>query len=88
MVSERHFLVLLSGAPWRDLRERYGPRTTVYNLFNRWCKASVWGRIMDAIREAYNGNVEKIDSSVVRIHQHFAGKKRVEIGACVALEAD
>jgi transposase len=25
------FWVLRSGAPWRDLPERYGPRTTCYN---------------------------------------------------------
>ena len=30
------FWVLRSGAPWADLPERYGPRTTVYNRFNRW----------------------------------------------------
>jgi transposase len=27
------FWVLRSGAPWRDLLERYGPRTTCYNRF-------------------------------------------------------
>lgn len=30
------FGVLRSRAPWRDLPERYGPRTTCYNRFNRW----------------------------------------------------
>ena len=29
------FWVLRSGAPWRDLPERYGPRTTCYNRFAR-----------------------------------------------------
>ncbi|MER8731838.1 transposase [Mesorhizobium sp. M1227] len=28
------FWVLRSGAPWRDLPERYGPRTTCYNSFD------------------------------------------------------
>lgn len=27
------FWVLRSGTPWRDLPERYGPRTTCYNRF-------------------------------------------------------
>jgi transposase len=35
------FWVLRSGAPWRDLPERYGPRTTCYNRFVRWRKAGV-----------------------------------------------
>lgn len=30
------FFILRTGAPWRDLPERYGPRTTVYNRYNRW----------------------------------------------------
>jgi transposase len=42
------FWVLRSGAPWRDLPERYGPRTTCYNRFVRWRKAGVWDRLMDA----------------------------------------
>ena len=29
------FWVLRSGAPWRDLPETYGPRTTCYNRFNK-----------------------------------------------------
>jgi transposase len=32
------FYVLRTGSPWRDLPERYGPYTTVYNRFNRWAK--------------------------------------------------
>ena len=32
------FFVLRTGTPWRDLPERYGPYTTVYNRFNRWPK--------------------------------------------------
>ncbi len=43
------FWVLRSGAPWRDLPERYGPRTTCYNRFVRWRKAGVWDRMMDSI---------------------------------------
>jgi transposase len=35
------FWVLRSGAPWRDLPDRYGPYTTCYNRFVRWCRAGV-----------------------------------------------
>ena len=30
-----------AGTPWRDVPERYGPRTTCYNRFVRWRKAGV-----------------------------------------------
>ena len=70
------FWVLRSGAPWRDLPERYGPRTTCYNRFNRWRKAGVWDRLMDTITEAYDGDVQMIDSSSVRVHQHAGCAKK------------
>ncbi|MGU3408380.1 transposase [Methylobacterium brachiatum] len=30
--------VLTSGCRWRDSPAAYGPRTTVYNRFNRWSR--------------------------------------------------
>ena len=59
------FWVLRSGAPWRDLPERYGPRTTCYNRFVRWRKAGVWDRLMDAITAAHDGDIQMIDSTSV-----------------------
>ena len=74
------FWVLRAGAPWRDLPERYGPYTTAYNRFNRWRKAGIWDRLMDAVVKAHDSKVQMIDSSIVRVHQHASGvKKRVEI---------
>lgn len=65
------FWVLRSGAPWRDLPERYGPRTTCYNRFVRWRKAGVWDRLMDAITKAHDGRVQMIDTSIVRVRRHL-----------------
>ena len=59
----------------------------MYNRFNRWRKAGVWDRIMDAITAAYDGAVETIDSSIMRVHQHAVGAKRgLEIVAWGNLE--
>jgi transposase len=69
------FWVLRSGAPWRDLPETYGPRTTRYNRFVRWRRAGVWDRIMDALAAGHDAAVQMIDTSVVRVHQH---------GACIS----
>src|SRR4029077_11783012 len=45
---------LRSGAPWRDLPETYGPRTTCYNRFVRWRQAGIWDRIMDALAAGHD----------------------------------
>ena len=80
--------VLRSGAPWRDLPERYGPYTTAYNRFVRWRAAGVWDHLIDAIITAHHGGIQMIDSSSVRVHQHAAGsKKGVQIAASVVPEA-
>jgi transposase len=82
------FFILRTGAPWRDLPERYGPYTTAYNRFNRWRKAGIWDRLMDAIVKAHDGKVQMIDSSIVRVHQHASGvKKTVEFVVWGEVEA-
>src|SRR6185295_3846073 len=73
------FWVLRSGAPWRDLPERYGPRTTCYNRFVRWRKAGVWDRLMDAITAAHDGDIQMIDSTSVRAHQQATTARGVQI---------
>ena len=65
-----------TGSPWRDVPERYGPRTTLCNRFTRWRAAGVWDRIFDAISAAYDGSIVMIDSSCVRVHQLGAALKR------------
>jgi transposase len=70
------FWVLRSGSPWRDMPERYGPYTTCYNRFRRWTTAGVWDRIMDAITDAYEGDVRMIDGTSVRVHHSAATLKK------------
>jgi len=70
------FYVLRTGSPWRDLPERYGPYTTVYNRFNRWAKAGVWLKVFEALAERSPDSLHLIDSSIVRAHQHAAGGKK------------
>src|SRR5258708_33819703 len=43
---------LKTGAPWRDLPERYGRWQTVYSRFRRWQLAGVWPRILAALQAA------------------------------------
>lgn len=83
------FYILRTGSPWRDLPERYGPYTTVYNRFNRWAKAGVWVNIFNALAAQSPESMAFIDSSIIRAHQHAAGGKRgARITPSVALVAD
>jgi transposase len=70
------FWRLRTGSPWADIPERYGPCTTRYNRFVRWRKHGVWDRLFEAVSRAYDGNVQAIDSSTIRVHQHAAKVKR------------
>lgn len=67
---------LRTGSPWADIPERYGPATTCYNRFVRWRKLDVWERIFAEISKAYAGDVQMVDSSSIRVHQHGANGKK------------
>lgn len=83
------FWRLRTGAPWADLPERYGPYTTCYNRFVRWRKRGVWEKIFKAVSETYDGDLQMIDSSSIRVHQHAAnGKKGGRKAAWAARAAD
>ena len=70
------FYVLRTGSPWRDLPERYGPYTTVYNRFNRWSRQGVWHDIFKALT-GHSGiySSAAIDSTSVKAHRSAAGAK-------------
>jgi transposase len=70
---------LRTGAPWRDLPERYGAWQTVYSRFRRWREAGIWAGMLQALQEAaahddeLDGTLALLDGSNVRAHQVAAG---------------
>src|SRR5215211_2615284 len=72
---------LATGAPWRDLPERYGPWPTVYTRFRRWTLTGAWDRIFAAVQRQADAagqvdwTVHFVDGTVIRAHQHAAGAK-------------
>ena len=63
-------------SPWADIPERYGLATTCYNRFVRWRKIGVWDRIFASVSAAYDGDIQMVDSSSIRVHQHGANVKK------------
>lgn len=83
------FWVLRTGSPWRDLPERYGPYTTIYNRFNRWAKAGTWVQVFETLSKKSPDSMQFIGSSIIRVHQHAAsGIRRARITPSVALVVD
>jgi len=70
------FYILRTGAPWRDLPARYGPRTTVYNRYVRWGERGVWKGIFDALAQECEDSLVFIDASIVKAHRAASGSKR------------
>ena len=72
---------LKTGAPWRDVPERYGPWSTVYSRFFRWRRSGLWDRIFAAAQAQGDAagqldwTLHFVDGSVIRAHQHAAGAK-------------
>lgn len=70
---------LRTGAPWRDLPERYGNWQTAYSRFRRWQRAGVWAGVLAALRAGGDARGELdwelhfVDGTTVRAHQHAAG---------------
>ncbi len=44
------FWILHTGAPWRDLPERFGPWQTVYEHFSNWRRDGVLVKIVEALQ--------------------------------------
>jgi len=72
---------LRTGAPWRDMPERYGPWKTAHERLRLWTADGTWERVLDQVivKDDSVGNVEwtfSVDSTSVRAHQHSAGARK------------
>jgi putative transposase len=64
-----------TGCPWRDLPDCFGNWNSVFVRFSRWSKKEVWDRLFVAMADDPDFEYVMIDSTIVRVHQHAAGKK-------------
>jgi transposase len=74
--------ILKTGAPWRDLPERYGKWNSVYTRFKQWRRDGTWARILSKVldqREA-QGRIDHdlwcIDGTVIHAARCAGGARR------------
>ena len=74
-----------TGAPWRDLPERYGPWKTAHERLRKWTADGTWDRILEhvIVKDDSLGTLEdnvefviSVDSTSIRAHQHAAGARK------------
>ena len=65
-----------SGAAWRDLPERYGSWSTLYDKFVRWSESGVIQKIFESLTEDADMQDLSMDSTAIRVHQHASGAKK------------
>jgi transposase len=68
-----------TGAPWRDLPERFGKWNSVWRRFDRWSRKGVWKKVFEVLCDP---DLEWLilDSTVIRAHPHAAGAKKKRTG--------
>lgn len=64
------------GLRWRAIPTAYGPRTTLFNRFNRWSQRGLWQELFAALAAcAEPPDVVMVDSTSVHAHRSAAGAK-------------
>lgn len=64
--------VLRTGCPWRDLPVHFGPWSSVYTRWRRWCREGLWAQVLDLLVESAKGKLRHLDSSHIKVHQDGA----------------
>jgi transposase len=80
------FWILCTGAPWRDLPERFGPWQTVYDHFSKWRKSGVFAAVVEALqirldkRGLIDWELWCVDGANVRAARAAAGADKKAFG--------
>jgi transposase len=79
---------LHTGAPWRDIPERYGPWQSIYTRFRRWRRDGTWANVLTHLlhereRDGCLGrHLWLVDATIIRASRAASGaEKKTERGS-------
>ena len=62
------------GLRWRAIPAEYGPRTTLFNRFDRWSERGLWQKLLARLASCSEPpDVAMVDSTSIRAHRSAAG---------------
>jgi transposase len=64
-----------TGAPWRDLHERFGRWNSVFRRFRRWALKGVFEAVFKHLSGDPDFEYAIVDGTIVRVHQHGTGAR-------------
>jgi transposase len=73
---------LHTGAPWRDIPERYGPWQSIYTRFRRWRHDGTWAKVLTRLlqeRERHGclgHQLWFVDATIIRASRAAGGAKK------------
>jgi len=85
--------VLENGCKWRALPKEYGNWHTIYTRLNRWAKSGVLNRVLFALQQAMDLDMNQIvlalDSTAIKVHPNACGAlKKTENNPLVERKVD
>lgn len=63
------FYVLRTAIPWRDLPAAFGPGSSVYTRFRRWCASGLFAQMLALVARGAESELRHIDCSHIKLHQ-------------------
>jgi transposase len=64
-----------SGAPWRDLHDKFGNWNSVFRRFRRWAEKGVFENLFKSLSDEPDFEYAIIDGTIVRVHQKGTGAR-------------
>ena len=68
--------IIRTGAPWRDLPERYGAWSSVYSRFAQWQESGLLQMILADLGMEADLQDMGLESTFAPVHQHGTGAKK------------